>query len=548
VISAQSKPPALDGFSFVSWLGGGGFADVFLYQQHLPDRRVAVKVLRETVDDDEARRNFNAEANLMARVSTHPNIVTIHGASVSADRRPYLVMEYYPLAHYGDRLRQGQMAVHEVLEVGIKIGSAVETAHRNSILHRDIKPANILTSDFGEPGLTDFGISAAQTEHSTDESMGFSPPYAPPEILADESPGDERSDVYSLAATLWAMLAGHSPFELPGRELSRSEVISRGLNLAVTTLPRADVPSSLELALQQALSKNPDRRPTSALSFARTLQGVEQELGYRPTPLNLLRDAVITGPKIEASDLKGDKTRIGRGKVVHPDRPSPLSGPNLPTVARTSTRSVGVDTPGRVDTGLIDGIPAAGLSQSFSTPSPMVRLSMPTVDEETGTIRARRPSAPSVPDSVSALKRMPTWAWIGLSVVLVGVLVTVGLVTLSGTGSETRPTEQTIVDQGAGDLSSGDVVVLKAVTQLAAVRDGSTVHFTWAGSPAADVAYLITRVDIGAGSPPPSAVVDVASFDVKNVDASSVPCVSVFAFIAGVTESPRPAPVVCVGS
>ena len=197
---AKGVPPSISGYSFLSWLGGGGFADVFLYEEQTLTRRVAVKVLRENVDDPDLRRLFTAEANLMATLSTHPNIVTIYSAGVATDRRPYLVMEYYPLEHYGERVKRGPLHFQEVLAVGVKIACAVETAHQARIVHRDIKPANILASDFGQPGLTDFGISAAQGDDA--ESFGFTPAYAPPEVLADTSPGDARSDVYSLAASL----------------------------------------------------------------------------------------------------------------------------------------------------------------------------------------------------------------------------------------------------------------------------------------------------------------------------------------------------------
>src|SRR6478735_12600509 len=89
-----SQPPVLPGFSYVHILGSGGFADVFLYEQNMPRRRVAVKVLLNEVVNDRVRQMFQAEANLMARLSTHPSILTVFQASVAADGRPYLVMEF----------------------------------------------------------------------------------------------------------------------------------------------------------------------------------------------------------------------------------------------------------------------------------------------------------------------------------------------------------------------------------------------------------------------------------------------------------------------
>jgi serine/threonine protein kinase len=95
-----SQPPVLPGFSHVHVLGSGGFADVFLYEQNMPRRQVAVKVMLSEVVNDQVRQMFQAEANLMAQLSSHPSILTVYEASVSSDGRPYLVME--PLrAHPG---------------------------------------------------------------------------------------------------------------------------------------------------------------------------------------------------------------------------------------------------------------------------------------------------------------------------------------------------------------------------------------------------------------------------------------------------------------
>ena len=91
-----SAPPVLSGYTYVRPLGTGGFADVFLFEQNMPRRSVAVKVLLQDIVDDDVLRAFNAEADVMARLSSHPSILTVYDASISADGRPYLVMEYCP--------------------------------------------------------------------------------------------------------------------------------------------------------------------------------------------------------------------------------------------------------------------------------------------------------------------------------------------------------------------------------------------------------------------------------------------------------------------
>jgi serine/threonine protein kinase len=200
--AAGKAPPELPGYQFLQHLGAGGNSQVYLYEQALPKRKVAVKVLNESGLTETARRRFTAEANVTAGLS-HRHIVQVFEASVTPDGRPYLVMPYYPQPNLSVRARRAHFSVAEVLRIGIQIGSAVETSHRNDVLHRDIKPQNILTDGYGEPALTDFGIA---TTKGGDGPEGLSVPWSPPEILYGTASGDERADVYSLGATLWHLL------------------------------------------------------------------------------------------------------------------------------------------------------------------------------------------------------------------------------------------------------------------------------------------------------------------------------------------------------
>src|SRR5690554_4054453 len=142
---ATSQPPELPGYTFVKLLGSGGFSDVFLYDQKLPKRRVAVKVLLVEDLSGANRAAFVAEANLMAQLSAHPYIVTIYQADVAADDRPYFVMEYCSGPSLADRYKREQFSVADALQIGVRLSSAIATAHSVGILHRDIKPANVLT-------------------------------------------------------------------------------------------------------------------------------------------------------------------------------------------------------------------------------------------------------------------------------------------------------------------------------------------------------------------------------------------------------------------
>lgn len=285
-----SIPPKIPGFEFVRLLGMGGFADVFEYRQEFPTRSVAVKVLLSGSLDQDAREAFFAEANVMARLSHHPSIVTVYHADIAADGRPYLVMEYCSRPGLGTRYRTERFTVAEVLRTGIRVASAVEAAHHLGILHRDIKPANILATDFGWPALTDFGIAA--TLGSTAEATGMSIPWSAPELLAENPKGDVRGDVYSIAATMYSLLVGHSPFEVQGRSNTPADLISRIEKLPLPPIEREDVPTGLAVVLARAMAKDPGRRFLSALALAHALQQVERSLHLPVTSIDLSQDTL----------------------------------------------------------------------------------------------------------------------------------------------------------------------------------------------------------------------------------------------------------------
>ena len=309
-----SQPPALPGFSHVHILGSGGFADVFLYEQNMPRRQVAVKVMLSEVVNDQVRQMFQAEANLMAQLSTHPSILTVYQASVSSDGRPYLVMELCS-ASLSQRYRAERLPIAEVLRIAVKIGSAIETAHRAGVLHRDIKPSNILMTAYGHPVLSDFGIAATLSESDEQQAVGMSIPWSAPEVLMDETAGSIESEVWSFAATVYSLLAGRSPFEIPGQSNSSSDLVARINRAKPEPIGRSDVPTSLERALSRAMSRKATSRPASILELIHELQAVESEIGVPQTAVEVAMDdwALAT-----VADLE-DRTRIrGINSVVSP--------------------------------------------------------------------------------------------------------------------------------------------------------------------------------------------------------------------------------------
>ncbi|MET1043421.1 MAG: serine/threonine-protein kinase [Microbacteriaceae bacterium] len=300
-----SQPPVLPGFMHLHVLGSGGFADVFLYEQNMPRRQVAVKVMLSDAVNDNGRQMFQAEANLMAQLSSHPSILTVYQASVSSDGRPYLVMELCS-SMLSDRYRREPIPVPDVLRIAVKIGSALETAHRAGVLHRDVKPSNILTTAYGHPVLSDFGIAATLSQSHGEGAIGLSIPWSAPEVLLDESAGSVESEVFSLAATVYSLLAGRSPFEVPGGSNTSADLINRITRGKPQPIGRADVPGSLEQALLRGMSRKPENRPSSVLELVREFQAVESELGVPQTAIEVAMDdwALAT-----VADLE-DRTRI----------------------------------------------------------------------------------------------------------------------------------------------------------------------------------------------------------------------------------------------
>jgi len=286
-----SAPPVLSGYTYVRPLGTGGFADVFLFEQNMPRRPVAVKVLLQDIIDDDVLRSFNAEADVMARLSSHPSILTVYDASVSADGRPYLVMEFCP-GSYSSREHPEQLPVAVVLNIGVRIACALETAHRAKVLHRDIKPSNILTTTFGGPVLGDFGIAASIAGGARSELLAMSLPWSAPEVVDERTAGTIHTEVWSFGATVYTLLAGHAPFALPaGSDGARAQLKQRIDRARYTSIKRADVPAGLEAVLARMMSRDPAARQGSLLECAFDLQREERDLGLPPTALELADEA-----------------------------------------------------------------------------------------------------------------------------------------------------------------------------------------------------------------------------------------------------------------
>jgi len=253
-------------------IGSGGMATVYLARDIKHDRDVALKVLRPELVSVLGSNRFLNEIRISARLD-HPHILTLIDSG-AADGFLYYVMPFVRGESLrGKFKRDRQLGVDEALDITRQITSALDYAHRHGIVHRDIKPENILLHE-GEAMLADFGIAVAVKEAGGNRltesgvSLG-TPQYMSPEQATGDREIDARSDIYSIAAVLYEMLAG----EPPHTGASVQAVIAKLLTERPTRLRvlRDTVPESVEAAVAKALAKTPADRYATAGDFARAL-------------------------------------------------------------------------------------------------------------------------------------------------------------------------------------------------------------------------------------------------------------------------------------
>src|SRR5688572_826946 len=253
-------------------IGSGGMASVYLARDLKHDRDVAVKVLRPELAAVLGTTRFLNEIRISARLD-HPHILTLIDSGTS-DGFLYYVMPFARGESLRHKLkRDKQLTLDEALHITRQITSALDYAHRQGIVHRDIKPENILLHE-GEAMLADFGIAMALQEAGgsrlTESGVSLgTPQYMSPEQATGDRAPDSRSDVYSMAAVLYEMLAGEPPYSgATVRAIIAKLLTERPTRLRVL---RDTVPEGVDAAVRKALAKVPADRYANAGDFARAL-------------------------------------------------------------------------------------------------------------------------------------------------------------------------------------------------------------------------------------------------------------------------------------
>ncbi len=264
---------ALSGqYEIVRELGSGGMAIVYLANDLMHDREVAIKVLRPELGEALGKARFLREIEIATNLS-HPNILPVYDSG-SASELLYYVMPCVDGESLRDRMeREGQLPIDESLSITAQVSDALSHAHANGVVHRDIKPANIMLS--GETALVaDFGIARAVetmgSERLTETGLTVgTPEYMSPEQWGGGAKLDGRSDMYSLGCVAYEMLAGEPPFTGPSVQavMARTQLESvRSIRVIRPTVSRA-----IDDVIAKALEKTPADRFADSDSFAKAL-------------------------------------------------------------------------------------------------------------------------------------------------------------------------------------------------------------------------------------------------------------------------------------
>ena len=272
-------PDKIGPYKILELLGEGGMGDVYLAEQEKPiHRRVALKVIRLGMDTAEVIARFESERQALALMN-HPNIAQVIDAGTTDRGSPYFVMEYVPGLSITQYCDKHCLDTSERLGIFIQVCEGVQHAHQKGIIHRDIKPSNILVAIQGDkpvPKIIDFGVAKAINQRLTEKTLytqqGLligTPEYMSPEQA--EMSGldiDTRTDVYSLGALLYELLAGAQPFDHLRLRRLGYEAMQRKIRDEEPPRPSARVSS-----LGQASGDVAKKRRTSAAALTRQLHG-----------------------------------------------------------------------------------------------------------------------------------------------------------------------------------------------------------------------------------------------------------------------------------
>ncbi|MFI9625377.1 protein kinase [Streptomyces sp. NPDC052042] len=317
-------------------LGRGGMGKVWRAHDEVLHRTVAVKELTAGQYAAEADRavlhaRTQKEARAAARI-THPGVVTVHDV-IEYDNRPWIVMQYVDGPSLADSVKEsGEVEPREAARIGLHVLGALRAAHTAGVLHRDVKPGNVLLAADGRVLLTDFGIAAIEGDSTitrTGELVG-SIDYLAPERVRGGDPGP-ASDLWSLGATLYTAVEGHSPFR-------RTSPISTMQAVVTEEPPPPERAGPLGSVLTALLRKEPEDRPSAAETermLLDAMEGREPQAAQAYVPTQRVPDQSLLA--FDPATAPGGAGTAGTARLpVPPGEPAagPVGGPVPALVTR----------------------------------------------------------------------------------------------------------------------------------------------------------------------------------------------------------------------
>ena len=312
-----------DRYKIIGKIGSGGMANVYLAQDLILERQVAVKMMSLTFNEDEESdnlRRFQREA-LSTTELIHPNIVNIY--DVGEGERPYIVMEYVEGTDLKKYIQENHpIPYSKVIKIMSQILSGISYAHRNGVIHRDIKPHNILIDKEGTVKITDFGIAVALSQNSITQTNSIlgSVQYISPE-QARGNMVTKQSDIYSLGIVLYEMLTGVVPFE--GE--SAVSVALKHFQSPIPSLREFDtrIPQPLENVVLRAAAKDAKDRYGSVSEMQADLEtsldsSRRNEEIFVPADINEEDTLIMKEPLVaaERENLADGQTAV----ILEPDK------------------------------------------------------------------------------------------------------------------------------------------------------------------------------------------------------------------------------------
>ncbi len=265
--------PVIEGYRDLEHLNSGGSSIIHSAHDLRHNRKVAIKVLTAQSLDATLQQSFKRELKAMELLSDHPHILPMLDSGLTSTGMPFIVMPLFTDGSYSDRLKEeGNLSWVETVDVGIRIGSALQAAHDRNVLHRDVKPSNIFVGHYrADPVLGDFGISTVLGEDvTTTVAVAYTLTYVAPEVLNGKRQ-TRQSDIYSLGLTLRQFLTGRPAFSAE----TSAALIAQILGYPPMPL-MLDIPSELVDLLDSMVRKDPADRPDSAGEVVEQLRSIQQ--------------------------------------------------------------------------------------------------------------------------------------------------------------------------------------------------------------------------------------------------------------------------------